>query len=601
MKILLTTPNQDLNNSDFLRSGNVIHAPSLYHAPAEHLLDALILHGATALITSRRPKEMLLRRWSEIIKGPKFISYVIGNPSWSTPPDIGELKQADTSLDSIGEALRRCEHWFTLNRLTAESLSLPDEERRGIVLVGAGIVNLITALYLTENGYETTIVDRSPAPGGDDWRRYGCTHSGDDARMFTFTEMDSYNNQNPQKVNPEHFRVPVERKGWLALNRLPTSREEEEWIADFQRIPSWLARAYNDDIFAFNADAYDDWTYLRRRYSILFEDIVLVDDILRVYSDPEHLDAAVARHRSIGAIIRELTSVEIAHEFPALTRPFHEGILSGGFLVPGFTLNVHKFSNKIIDYLKTQGVSFHWDTPVVGVKRDTSGRILGFSCPKPLPNDAHVVASPGIHGSDLLEGSPCKGKIHGVLGGWIRISNDKTSLGNSLKVARKGHVTEDANVTVALDADRQKILIVGSGYGYVGCNPGAVHEQQLAAMKHGILDTIERLFPDRAPLHASSRAAENYDFKFCVRPWTATSLGIYHAEMTDGGGLFIVNGGHNTGGFAQAPAIARAVLASLQGEPNSMHRLYHPERFTAFADGDDIATSIEKQSVTWGS
>ncbi|WP_217189303.1 hypothetical protein [Streptomyces buecherae] len=72
-----------------------------------------------------------------------------------------------------------------------------------------------------------------------------------------------------------------------------------------------------------------------------------------------------------------------------------------------------------------------------------------------------------------------------------------------------------------------------------------------------------------------------------MRPWTATSLGLYHVEARQPrtapqqGGLFIVTGGHNTGGFAQSPAIGRAVLASVCGASHPMHTLYHPDRHPA--------------------
>ncbi|MEU7137681.1 FAD-dependent oxidoreductase [Streptomyces sp. NPDC046261] len=607
MKILLTTADPDLQTSDFLRPGNVIHAPGLHDGPDEDLIDALILHGATALITPRRPADAVLRLWSKSLKGPKFLAYAATPAEPAGPVDSGTEDMDGTDgisayrydgpgLEPTGEALRRCERWFTHHRPTAPLLV--EEGRRDVVLIGAGIVNLITAVHLADHGYRVTVADRSPAPGSADWRRYGCTHAGDDARMFTLTEMDSYNNRDPHTVGPGYFRAPVEEAGWLAADRRTAPGEERAWIEEFERIPSWLARSYNADVFAFNAEAHDGWQHLRHHHPGLFEDVVLTDGILRLYSDRAHLRAAVARHRALGVDVRELTPGGVARHFPGLVQPMRTGVLVGGFTVPGFTLNVHKFSARIIGHLRERGATFLWNTPVTGVRRDACGRVVAFDCPARLPAGAHVIASPGVHGKALVEGSPCEGRIHGVLGGWIRMSNETVRLKNSLKVARKGHVTEDANVTVAVDADGRDILIVGSGYGYTGADPNAVDDRQLEAMKRGILDTVERLFPGREPLTGSSHPAENYAFKYCVRPWTATSLGIYHAEPTQDGGLFVINGGHNTGGFAQAPAIAHAVLASLQGRPHPMHRLYRPDRFTGFADGDGVAGPPEKEPVT---
>lgn len=581
MNILIAMPVSRLESSDFLRSGNVIYDPALNTAPPEAVSAALLRHGAQALITPRRPHDLLLRRWSADVPGTKFLSYVTGLPGPPGHPDIEEFRQNDTGLESTATALGHCERQFALARAASARPAASRSGGRDVVLVGAGIVNLVTALHLHEAGYRVTVMDRSPAPGGADWRRYGCTHAGDDARMFTFTEMDSYNNQDFHGRAPDVFRLPVEKKGWLATGDRLLSGEERVWIEEYERVPSWLARAYNQDIFAFTAEAYDGWTQLRHTHPGLFEDVVFTEGILRVYGDPDHYAAALARHRALGAVLRQPTPQELAAEFPGLAGPLDAGTLAGGFLVPGFTVGVHRFAQRIISFLTARGVEFHWDAPVLGVRRDRSGLATGFDAAAPIPETAHVVASPGCHDRALLEGSPCAGKIHGVLGGWIRIGNDVTGLTRSLKVGRKGHVTEDANVTVALDADGRSTLIVGSGYGYTGAT-AEPDEAQLAAMRSGILDTVERLFPGQRALPPSSGPGDNYGFKYCVRPWTATSLGLHHAEATAHERLFVVNGGHNTGGFAQSPAIARAVLASLDGRPHPMHALYHPERFTTF-------------------
>ncbi|WP_241999492.1 NAD(P)/FAD-dependent oxidoreductase [Streptomyces klenkii] len=569
MKILLTLPNTGLGTSDFLRSGNIVHEPSLDTAPAEDVLAALDRYGATALVASQPPDEAALRRRTDA-RGPVFLACV---PA-AAPRSGGDL-------EAVAAALARCERHFALSRPLTGAAPPPGEGPREVVLIGAGVVNLVTALYLTEAGYRVTVLDRSPAPGGAAWEAYGCTHAGDDARMFTFTEMDSYNNQDFHGSPPDWFRRTVEENGWLARDAWTLSPEELAWIDEFERVPSWLARSYNDDIFALTAEAGREWARLRASRAGLFEDAVVADDILRVYEDPAHLESALARHRAIGAVLHELRPTGAARDCAALAGPLRDGSLAGGFFVPGFTLNVHKFTDRAVAWLTDRGARFHWNTAVSGVRRDASGTPTGLDCPVPLPPDAHVIASPGVYGSELLRGTPCEGRIHGVLGGWIRISNRATGLRNSLKVGRRGHVTEDANVTVGLDADGREILIVGSGYGYTGAGTKP-DERQLAAMRHGISDTIERLFPDRAGLPASSRSSDNYAFKYCIRPWTATSLGLYHTEQGPGRGLYVVNGGHNTGGFAQAPAIARAVLATLRGEDHPMHRLYHPERFTAF-------------------
>ncbi|MFD0385374.1 hypothetical protein ACFQ2B_33125 [Streptomyces stramineus] len=113
MKILLTLPTADLGTSDFLRSGNIIHAPLLDTAPGGQLLDALLSHGATALITSHRPDGPTLRSWSRNAPGPTFLSYASGAPPRYPLDDTGP---GLTELPATATAWRRSPpRWPTAN------------------------------------------------------------------------------------------------------------------------------------------------------------------------------------------------------------------------------------------------------------------------------------------------------------------------------------------------------------------------------------------------------------------------------------------------------------------------------------------------------
>jgi D-amino-acid dehydrogenase len=59
---------------------------------------------------------------------------------------------------------------------------------------------------------------------------------------------------------------------------------------------------------------------------------------------------------------------------------------------------------------------------------------------------------------------------------------------------------------------------------------------------------------------------------------------LFETVPTAGGGLAIITGGHNTGGFAQAPSVGQAVIGALAGRHHPMHVLYDPFRFTDFAE-----------------
>jgi D-amino-acid dehydrogenase len=75
---------------------------------------------------------------------------------------------------------------------------------------------------------------------------------------------------------------------------------------------------------------------------------------------------------------------------------------------------------------------------------------------------------------------------------------------------------------------------------------------------------------------------------------------VFETAATAAGGVLVTTGGHNTGGFAQAPAVAAAVLAAVRGEPHPMHELYLPERASGFL-GPAAAAVAAAAPVTVGS
>lgn len=69
---------------------------------------------------------------------------------------------------------------------------------------------------------------------------------------------------------------------------------------------------------------------------------------------------------------------------------------------------------------------------------------------------------------------------------------------------------------------------------------------------------------------------------------------------TSQGGRCVITGGHNTGGFAQGPSIAKAVHAALMHNEHPMHASYHPDRASSFlealppvASGDEPPELLE--------
>lgn len=447
---------------------------------------------------------------------------------------------------------------------------------REVALIGAGVVNLVTALRLVRDGYRVTVHDRSPDPRAQaPWAAYGCSRGGGDARMFTLTEADGYH-WTAGRTAP--FRTPLSEGGWSVAEPSSLTERDLAWVREGASIPPWLAEAYTEDILLFNRRARDLWEEFVHEEPELFHDAGLRRGILRLYTDPHHLRVQVARQERVGALRRVLAPAEIAERHPALREAHAAGVFAGGVEVTGFTVQIHRFVAGLVDLLEKAGATLRWERPVSVPDTYDTGDLAKV---RDGPRADHYVLSPGVYGGGLLRGTASDGLIHGVLGGWVSVPNPAPELVHSLKIGRTDHLTEDANVTVTTDPDGRSTLAIGSGYGWTGANPSNIDPAELDVLYRAVEDTVSRFFP--GPFEEARRSGLlDESRRYCVRPWTASSLAVLELMEHPGGGLVVVTGGHNTGGFAQAPAVAEAVADALAGRSNPMHTRCHPDRLRLF-------------------
>ncbi|MFC8451597.1 NAD(P)/FAD-dependent oxidoreductase [Kitasatospora sp. NPDC057223] len=527
-----------------------------------------------------------LRRLPTMYGRPTSAILPFGIPMYTVPRQPGSGGGVDEDA-SLYEALAVAER-FAQDREFAqdgEQLVEPSQTpvrssgarpgRASVLMVGAGVVNLVTAQLLHAEGYEVAIVDAAPDPrAGKPWAAYGTSRGGGNARMFTYTEMDDYHAKSADEVEcMTLFDRPPSQAGWDV--RRHEGEEDRQWVQDFRRVRPWLARAYNGDILGLNRRAGELWqTWLHTRPH-LFDDVDLRHDILRLYQDGPHLEAARHRQNAVGATVASYRSAEVRERFPALAHAAPHAF-AGGIVVEGFTVNVHDFMARLLDDLEAGGVHLRFDLRVEEIMRDEPSAVTGvLTGDGPLVYD-HYVVSPGVDNDALRRQIPSLQQVQGVLGCWATIPNDTPALEHSLKVARRGHVAEDANVTVGRDESGESVLMIGSGYGWTGSDPHNIDERKLEDIHAAVADTVEVLFPD-AYERIGGRDGLRGTQKHCVRPWTASNLGIFETSAA-GSGAFVVTAGHNTGGFAQAPVIAEAVSHALRGVGHPMHTLYHPLR-----------------------
>jgi len=608
MKLLIV---DQLNHSllDSILGNNIIYRPDLRKKTSGLLSHALTEGRVDAVISRSLPPAEVLRKWERSNREPTFwIRLVIGGEHQIDSGDVVAESSGTTTrilltggvdeTAAYASALRMLEtingQLLAASRSETAPICASDSASRKVVqFIGAGLVNLICAWRLQREGFEVRLLDGGPDPRAQaPWTAYGCSHGGDDARMFTLSEMDNYNDKSVSPDMNRVFRNDVSNLGWRIHARNTLSQHEQVWISEFESIPVWLAEVYNEDIFAFNRESLPLWNAWLAEAPDLFEASHRRDGILRLYSDSDGFAAAVRRQDRIGATRKVLNPDAVAQDHPALAGAVRGGGIAGGVFVEGFTVNAHKFVRELLRRLEQGGGKFEWNEKAEKLLRDDQGRVVGIQTSDRVLKAHHYVVSPGAYGDNLLEGTRSHGKIHGVLGAWLRLPNVDPKLTNSLKLSRKGHITEDANITVATDAQQRPIMIIGSGYGHTGINPANIDHALLRRVYDGLIDTARRYFPDA---YDSARQTANIEdsLKYCVRPWSSTGLGIYETLDTTTAGACVITGGHNTGGFTQAPAVAEAILATFASRAHAMHVKYDPGRLRAFLGAPEGETAPE--------
>ena len=590
-----------------LLADNVIYRPDLLRKNQEALGRVFVASDVDAIISSADLPLSALREWSITRSASTYWVRVTNGIAAAAPEKtistgsrgarqlITLQAQGVDVATAYVAAFQMLERDFSLQSMppalpSAAGVGRSDDKR--VLMIGAGLVNLITAHTLQRQGYAVKLVDAGPDPrDAAVWTAYGCSRGGDDARMFTLSEMDNYNDREVSTGMNSLFQKNVTESGWNVHWKGTLSNDEQRWINEFESIPTWLATRYNEDIFAFNRESLPLWEQWMAEDADLFAASMFREGILRLYSDPGQYASAVQRQNRIGATKHLLTSDDVALQHPALADAVKAGHIAGGVHAVGFTINAHKFINQLLERLAQGGAEFEWNQRAHNILFDAQNNVKGVRLENKVLEAAHYVISPGAYGATLLAGTRSQGKIHGVLGAWLRLPHIAPELQHSLKLARKGHITEDANITIATDVDGTPILVIGSGYGHTGIDPRNIDQALLHQIYQGLVDTAEKYFP-KAYQAAVAKGNLEASFKYCVRPWTATGLGIFDMLNSQQGGKCIINGGHNTGGFAQAPAVARAVLAGLAGRDHAMHAAYDPERAVRFLS---VAPGLQSQ------
>ncbi len=609
MKILIANRlNSQLSASRLGK--HLIYCPELATQPEDFLRAALVQHLPDAvLLDSRSISAETLITWQ---KATNRVVHLIQIHNGHNLPKIqlpgilieqvqGQPTDYPPNITALGLAERRFISRQTAKQLAACGITAAGSQSSNagtqVTLVGAGIVNLITAYDLVENGFAVDVLEASPDPRTKpNWQKLGTTHGGGNARMFCFTEADNYN----EKRNVVYadmntvMHKQIHAGGWLIIPPEKLHSGERDWIDNHCALPCWLAEIFTQDIHNFNIASGTLWEQLRLKAPHLFENVGYIPDVLRIYAQSEKFEAAQKLHKQIGSLQRTFNRDALNHHHPAFAEPLARGEIAGAMEIRGFTLNIHDFVAKLLSELESRGVGFQWNRRVTAVERTSDGCVSGLRTLEGIVRSEHYVISPGACVDSLLEGSRSHGKIQGILGLWLNLPNIEPRLENSVKIHREGHIGEDSNVTIATDSAGESMLILGSGYGFIGSQPLDLDSPEIACLFAALEQTAQRYFP-RAYEQAVQAGTLDRDRKACIRPFTSTGLGIFEVDSTATGGRLVITTGHNTGGFTQAPVVAAAVTATLIGKSHPMQSLYHPER--GVLQQDVVEQAVVEQAV----
>ncbi|OJZ83578.1 hypothetical protein ASPFODRAFT_697731 [Aspergillus luchuensis CBS 106.47] len=197
--------------------------------------------------------------------------------------------------------------------------------------------------FLATRGFRVRIIDANPDPRTcKDWSRLGVTHGGFNARMFTYTEADSYNERSSSIYrHMRHvFRKVSLNGGWSLKPPSSFTAAEIAWVNSFEQTPTWLAQSMKGDIYFVNREAAKLWDEYMDRAPELFNGVSLHADILRLYAEDVALDAATEVNQGLWSLMDEISQSELVREYPGFAAAARPKELAAALAAQGFTLMV---------------------------------------------------------------------------------------------------------------------------------------------------------------------------------------------------------------------------------------------------------------------
>ncbi|CAF1088307.1 unnamed protein product [Rotaria sordida] len=476
--------------------------------------------------------------------------------------DLSTIKDLPTQLEAVsaaltvpgcGEAMDQAALVVLANVVLEQSFKSPlpfliDSSRKNeeITIIGAGIMGLATAFFLSGSGYRVTIIDEHNHPNPKDESNQneiscrGTTLDGCDARHASITETM------PQAV---FYRInslrkyPLDHGGWKIIPD-QYNNQERLWIDRFSELagyPELVVNLFHKFVSNINRRGIELWEKIFQIYPQLVEDTIKNHRIIRVCSSLTSLNVVSTfqkKYHKNEDNLQMLSHSQILEKISGLV--LQDGD-AGGIEVPGFTINHLKLCQNMIEFLENNpNVKFKWSTKVCSMDDISSSKII-------------LASSLNNLNSSLLDNVLLA--VQGVFGCWTKLSNIH-SIKNGFKITEKEPI---GVINVTPSYDEQHLYVTGA-YAFCG-HRGIVQSTYLTQLIDLFYSTIRCYLPDEIEVSEPEILLP----RFCIRPMTPDGMPII-AQLTAENKkqhIYFV-GGTNAGGFVQSPVLATILLDLIQ-------------------------------------
>lgn len=402
-----------------------------------------------------------------------------------------------------------------------------------ILVIGAGVVGITTAWYLTRDGHQVTVVDALGGP----------------------SEGASYGNAGgvcPGFAGPWAAPgMPIKALRWMFSRSAPLKIRPRmdfaqwRWLAAFMRNCTPARFAANKERMQRSAH-YSRACLVQLREELSLEYDHATRGVLQIFATSEEMEGggrSAAVLEGLGVPHRLVGPDEIAKIEPALAA---NGVpLSGGLhLTEDETGDSRIFSQRVAEKLAALGTEFRYNTRIIGLK-SAGARITGATTEtgEVLTFDAYVVAA-GSRAPEILRNVRIRVPIYPVKGYSLtcKIVDD-----------------ERAPYSSVMD-EHSKIMItrLGSRIRAAGVAELAGHDEHIyAATIAALKSRVSELFPGAADYDSGS-------FWCGFRPMTPDGPAIVGRHSYDN---LYLNVGHGSNGWTQACGTSRVLADIVSGRP----------------------------------